>query len=281
MAHAVFISYAAEDKAVADAVCKHLEAAGITCWYAPRDVPYGQDFEESIVDAICASQLIILILTAFSNTSSHVKREIQNACLEDVAIPVLPFRIEDVLLNKALRYYVGSVHWLDAISPPLEGHLQNLVEHVRARLPAAAEPTTKHAAEQAPFGTSILETQASARSGAGRFENESQMPSATADVSAPSIVRTPQSGSLAPPGTKIPNYLALAILSVFCCVPMAVPAIIFATQVDGMVASGNIPGAIDASKKARMFSFLAIGLGLVALAIYLISFLLGVLSASH
>jgi len=65
--------------------------------------------------------------------------------MEETGVPVLPFRTEDVPLNKALRYYIGSVHWLDAVSSPLEGHLQRLVEHVKARLPAPAEPVRDQA----------------------------------------------------------------------------------------------------------------------------------------
>jgi hypothetical protein len=107
MAHKVFISYAAEDKAIADAVCNAIEARGIGCWYAPRDVSYGKDFDEVIVDAICDSRLMILILSSHSNNSAHVKREVQNACMDDASVPVLPFRVEDVPLNKALRYYLG------------------------------------------------------------------------------------------------------------------------------------------------------------------------------
>ncbi len=38
MAHDVFISHSAKDKATADAVCAVLEAEGIRCWIAPRDV---------------------------------------------------------------------------------------------------------------------------------------------------------------------------------------------------------------------------------------------------
>lgn len=138
MAHKVFISYAAEDKAIADAVCNALEARGVRCWYAPRDVTYGKDFDEVIVDAICDSRLMILILSSHSNSSAHVKREIQNACMDDSTVPVLPFRVEDIPLNKALRYYLGAVHWLDALTPPLESHLNNLVQHVEARLPRTA-----------------------------------------------------------------------------------------------------------------------------------------------
>src|SRR5260370_22837742 len=62
----------------------------------------------------------------------------------------------------------------------------------------------------------------------------------------------------------VPNYLVPAIISIFCCWPLAIPAIIFATQVNGKVAAGDIAGAQDASKKAKMFSFIAIGLGLLA-----------------
>jgi hypothetical protein len=38
MAHDVFTSYAAKDKATADAVCATLEARGIGCRIAPRDI---------------------------------------------------------------------------------------------------------------------------------------------------------------------------------------------------------------------------------------------------
>lgn len=70
-----------------------------------------------------------------------------------------------------------------------------------------------------------------------------------------------------PPPTSapanVPNYLVPAILSLLCCWPLSIVAIIFAAQVNGKVASGDIQGAMDASKKAKLFSFLAIGLGLV------------------
>ena len=74
----------------------------------------------------------------------------------------------------------------------------------------------------------------------------------------------------------VPNYLVPAIISIFCCWPLAIPAIIFATQVNGKVAAGDIAGAQEASKKAKMFSFIAIGLGLVGILIYIIMLVLGV-----
>jgi TonB family protein len=135
MAHHVFITHAVEDKKIAELVCENLERNGIKCWIAPRDVPYGMNFEEAIVDAISDSSLFILILSSYSNNSPHVKREIQNAFMGDAQTPILPFRVEDIKLNKALQYYLASTQWLDASTPPLESHLESLVMRVRAYLP--------------------------------------------------------------------------------------------------------------------------------------------------
>jgi hypothetical protein len=68
----------------------------------------------------------------------------------------------------------------------------------------------------------------------------------------------------------VPNYLVPAILSLFCCWPLAIVAIIFAAQVNGKVASGDIAGAMDSSKKAKMFSFISIGLGVLLILCYVI-----------
>src|SRR5499433_1519897 len=78
------------------------------------------------------------------------------------------------------------------------------------------------------------------------------------------------------PAPTVPNNLVLAIISIFCCWPLAIPAIIFATQVNSKVAAGDIAGAQDASKKAKMFSFIAIGLGLLGVICYIVMLVLGV-----
>ena len=162
MANHVFITHAVEDKEIANRVCEALESNGIQCWIAPRDVPYGMNFEEAIVDAICGSKLMILILSTHSNNSPHVKREIQNACMEDAQTPILPFRVEDIRLNKALRYYLGSTQWLDASTPPLESHFESLIKRVRVYLPQEAEAEADSKAE-AEAGDKPAEAEALAR----------------------------------------------------------------------------------------------------------------------
>jgi hypothetical protein len=83
----------------------------------------------------------------------------------------------------------------------------------------------------------------------------------------------PPSPTAAP--ANIPNYLIPAILSLVCCWPLSIVAIIFAAQVNGKVAAGDIQGAMDASKKAKLFSFIAIGVGLALGLIYLVLMVLG------
>ena len=75
--------------------------------------------------------------------------------------------------------------------------------------------------------------------------------------------------------TDVQNYLIPAILStVLCCLPLGVVSIIFATQVNSKVASGDIAGAMEASKKAKMFMFLSIGLGVLFYATIIIIWIL-------
>jgi hypothetical protein len=133
----VFISYPHQDKVVADAACAKLEAEGIRCWIAPRDVSPGTEWAAAIIDAIDNCRVMILIFSSSANGSKQVHREVQQAF--DGGKPVVPVRIEDVTPEKSLRYYMGPVHWLDALTPPLEWHLQRLTQSVGALL-RATEP---------------------------------------------------------------------------------------------------------------------------------------------
>ena len=127
--HDVFISYSSEDKPIADAVCNNLEAQRIRCWVAPRDILPGMNFQESIIDAIDASSIMVLVFSSHSNDSPHVIREVTEAMSKGVII--IPFRIEDVLPSKSMKYLISVPHWLDAMTPPLEKHIEELSQTIR------------------------------------------------------------------------------------------------------------------------------------------------------
>jgi TPR repeat protein len=132
----VFISYPHQEKATADAVCATLEAAGIRCWIAPRDVPGGAEWADAIVDAIDHCKAMVLVFSSHTNGSKQILREVQRAF--DREKPVLPVRIEKVAPESGLAYYMGPVHWLDAFTPPLQQHLQNLRRSVEAVVKSTA-----------------------------------------------------------------------------------------------------------------------------------------------
>jgi hypothetical protein len=128
----IFISYSSEDKPVADAVCNNLESRGIRCWIAPRDILPGTNYQEAIIDAIDSSRIMVLIFSSHSNNSPHVIREITRAVSRGVV--VIPFRIEDVPPSKSMEYLISVPHWLDAMTPPLEQHLEKLGKTVKVLL---------------------------------------------------------------------------------------------------------------------------------------------------
>lgn len=132
MAHDVFISHSHEDKVLADAVCASLEGSGIRCWIAPRDVLAGRDWAASIVEAIEAARVMVLIYSANSANSEHVKKELTLAVKAGAVI--VPLRIEDVPLSGMMEYYLMGTHWLDAMNPPSQHEISVLVETVKTLL---------------------------------------------------------------------------------------------------------------------------------------------------
>jgi hypothetical protein len=132
MIYDVFISHSTRDKTAADAACAALEAAGIRCWIAPRDITPGAEWGEAIIEAINQCRVMVLIFSANANESSQIRREVERAVSKGT--PIIPLRIEDIAPARSLEYFIGNVHWLDAMTPPLEAHLRRLVESVMALL---------------------------------------------------------------------------------------------------------------------------------------------------
>jgi hypothetical protein len=132
MAHDVFISYATTDKTTADAVCANLESRGSRCWIAPRDILPGTLYGRAIVEAIQASRIMVVVFSSHSKTSPQVSREVERAVHHGLAI--IPFRIEDVVPEGEMEFFLSSPHWLDAMTPPLERHLDQLATTVKLLL---------------------------------------------------------------------------------------------------------------------------------------------------
>lgn len=133
MAHEAFVSYSENDKETVDAICTALEENAIGCWYAPRDVPIGADWDASILEALAASRVMILVWSTHSDQSKQVKREVALA-LDEMNVTVIPFRIESIERSN-LRFFLSGIQWFDASTPPPEANLKRLVEQVKIAIP--------------------------------------------------------------------------------------------------------------------------------------------------
>jgi hypothetical protein len=70
---------------------------------------------------------------------------------------------------------------------------------------------------------------------------------------------------------SIPNYLVQAILvTLCCCLPGGIVAIVYAAQVNGKLAAGDYVGARAASETAKTWCWISFGVGLAINVIWLI-----------
>mgnify|MGYP001223827573 CR=1 FL=1 len=148
MAHDILISYSSKDKPVADATCATLEAKGLRCWIAPRDILPGADWGESILDGIAGARAFVLLLSESANGSPQIKREVERAV--HGGLPIFTVRIEDVRPAKALEYFLSTPHWMDALTPPLERHLAYLADVLKHALEGRTPPPPPKAAVSLP-----------------------------------------------------------------------------------------------------------------------------------
>lgn len=135
----IFISCSSKDKAAADAACAALEADGMRCWIAPRDVLPGSDWSSSIIEAIDHCRVMVLIFSGSANELTQIRNEVVQAV--NKGVPLVPMRIENVEPTKSLAYFMGAVHWLDATTPPTEQHLRHLRNAVKTLLRMGSNTT--------------------------------------------------------------------------------------------------------------------------------------------
>ena len=127
MQHRVFISHSSLDAQIAQAVCHYLEEAGIPCWIAPRDIRQ-PDWAAAIMDGIRGSDVFVVILSHNSIPSNEVMKEVAEATR--VCDYILPFKIDGEALSDGMQYHLGPIHWLDAVTPPMEKRILELRDRI-------------------------------------------------------------------------------------------------------------------------------------------------------
>ena len=124
----VFLSYEHNMKSVVDHICSVLEAEGIRCWYAPRDV--NGDYATSIVNAIDEANIFVVVLNNAASKSVHVLNEVEIAYKriieKESELTILPFKLDSEDLSKAMEYYIKRLHWIDASTQGIENAILEL-----------------------------------------------------------------------------------------------------------------------------------------------------------
>ena len=123
----IFISHSTVDKAVADAVCHRLEENGFRCWIAPRDVD-STDWAGSIMKGIHRSEIFVVVISHDAVDSPEVLKEVTEAT--KTCGYLLPFKVDQNELSDRFRFHLGPCHWLDAVTPPLEQRIEELVQRI-------------------------------------------------------------------------------------------------------------------------------------------------------
>ena len=138
----VFISHATGDAESAAAVCRSLEANGLKCWMAPRDILPGTDYSAALAHAIPRCRALVLLLSRCANDSQWVHREVERAVTRGK--PVLTVRLEKVAPAERLELFVSSTQWFDVFGVKPTIYLSELGKKVQLLLrenpPAAPAP---------------------------------------------------------------------------------------------------------------------------------------------
>ncbi|MBE6587308.1 MAG: TIR domain-containing protein [Ruminococcaceae bacterium] len=108
----VFISYSSRDQQIADELVSVIEAAGVSCWIAHRDIVPGADWADSINTALKNCRVFVLVFSKNSSASVQVSKEITLAVSQNKT--VIPYKIDDTALEGKMSYYLCDTHWFDA-----------------------------------------------------------------------------------------------------------------------------------------------------------------------
>jgi TolB-like protein/lipoprotein NlpI len=149
--HDVFVSYASQDVAVADAVVTTLEKNGLKCWIAPRDVTPGALYADGIIRAINDAKVVVLVLSASSIASKHVGKEVERASSK--GRPIITLKADAAPLTTALEYFLSESQWIDVPALGMPAALAKLAQAIGQAPAASSGANPVLGAEHAASGT--------------------------------------------------------------------------------------------------------------------------------
>jgi len=107
----LFISHASEDEPVVNRIVTYLEAHGVSCWIAGRDIPPRAIYAEAITQGIQDCEACAVIVSKSANASAAIKRELELASHYNK--PFIPIRVDATEPGPGLDYYLRNTQWIN------------------------------------------------------------------------------------------------------------------------------------------------------------------------
>lgn len=109
--HQVFVSYSSKEITEAFEIVERLEACGIPCWIAPRNIRIGSNYTEDIPGAIRDCSFFILVHSKKAQKSKWVKKELTRAVNHNKR--VFPLSLEDFSANDTFDFLLEDIQIRD------------------------------------------------------------------------------------------------------------------------------------------------------------------------
>ena len=155
----IFVSHSSKDDNIVMPIVSALEAKGIKCWIAPRDVigPYAK----AITEAIKSSKIFLLCLSHNSAVSEHVLNEIEiayNPQRQNVSnILIEPFLIEPIDFYAKefdeIMYYIRRINVITPLNNNTPTELADLIIHKNREILQLSSPKKKSRKESLYFSS--------------------------------------------------------------------------------------------------------------------------------
>ena len=124
----IFISYSSKDKILVEDILHKLEDLQIHIWKAPECIRPGYNYAREIPRAIRESALFLLFVSAASQNSIWVEKEVDTAVSSRVRI--IPVQIDDTLLSDMYLFYLNNVQMISYQKSP-ENAIYELRQQIR------------------------------------------------------------------------------------------------------------------------------------------------------
>ncbi|MBO4962805.1 MAG: toll/interleukin-1 receptor domain-containing protein [Clostridia bacterium] len=129
----VFISFTTPDQTIAHKIVDFLEARGISCFIADRDIEKGASYASSLTRGIIDCKTALLVASKNINLSEHVLNELE--IMVNKRKFILPFFIEDFEMNDDFTYYLSRMQRIIAYPGNPESFFGKIVDALTPHLP--------------------------------------------------------------------------------------------------------------------------------------------------